>query len=139
MHKPKSVICPKVYATYRSKVVVPVLSLALIYPKRLQSYDPTFINRLRKDGWTDGWTDGCSDGRADKYSVFRMITFNRSCNVLKVNPSGKTAYCAKCMPKQTTILNLNSISILGIPTTYSRHNGKCNICVFHEEINASEG
>ena len=34
---------------------------------------------------------------------------------------------------------LNSMSILGIPVTYSRHNGKCNIYVFHEEINAFEG
>ena len=79
------------------------------------------------------------EGQMDKHSVYRTITFNRSCNVLKVNPSGKTAYCVKRMPKQTTILNLNSISILGIPVTYSRHNGKCNICVFHEEINAFEG
>ena len=43
-------------------------------------------------------------------------------------------YGAKCMPKQKTISNSNSISILGIPSTDSRHNGKCNICAFHEEI-----
>ena len=112
-----------------------MLSLAFIYPKRLQSYDPTFINGLRKDGRTYVRTDG----RTDKHSVYRTITFNRSCNVLKINPSGKTAYCAKGMPKQTTILNLNSISILGIPVTFFRHNGKCNICVFHEGIDAFEG
>ena len=53
--------------------------------------------------------------------------------MLKVNPSGKTAYGAKRMPKQD-ISNSNSISILGIPSTDSRHNGKCNICAFHEEI-----
>ena len=40
--------------------------------------------------------------------------------------------------KQTTIPNANSISVLGTPITYSRHNGKCNICAFHEEINAFE-
>ena len=37
-----------------------------------------------------GWTD--------KFDVNRMITSNRSCNVLKVNPSGKTAYGAKRIP-----------------------------------------
>ena len=52
--------------------------------------------------------------------------------MLKVNPSGKTA----CMPKQKTISNSNSISVLGIPSTDSRHNGKCNICAFHKEIHA---
>ena len=132
----ENVICPEVYAIYHFKVVVSVLSLALIYPKRLQSYDPTVINGLRKDG---ARIFGRTDGRTDKHSVDRTITFNRSCNVLKVNPSVKTAYCVKRMPKQTTILNLNSISILGIPITYSRHNGKCNICVIHEEIKAFEG
>ena len=79
----------------------------------------------------------------DKHDVYRMITFNRSCNVLKVNPSEKnkqkkTAYSAKRMPKQKTISNSNSITILGIPSTDSRHNGKCNICIFHEEIHAFE-
>ena len=98
-------ICPDVYAIYRSKVVVPVLSLALIYPKRLQSYDPTFINGRRKDGRTDVRTDG----RIDKHSVYRTITFNRSCNVLKVNPRGKTAYCAKRMPKQTIFVRLSNL------------------------------
>ena len=53
--------------------------------------------------------------------------------MFKVNPSEKkkkkkkTAYSAK--PKQ---------KILGIPSTDSRHNGKCNICAFHEEIHAFE-
>ena len=40
--------------------------------------------------------------------------------------------------KWTNISNTNSVSILGTPVTYSRHNGKCNICAFHEEINAFE-
>ena len=35
-------------------------------------------------------------------------------------------------------VELNSISVLGIPVTFSRHNGKCNICAFHEEIQAFE-
>ena len=87
---------------------------------------------------TEGLADGRTDGRTDKHGVYRAITFNRSCNVLKVNPSGKTAYGAKRMPKQKTISNSNSISILGIPVTYSRHNGKCNICAFHEENHAFE-
>ena len=30
-----------------------------------------------------------TDGRTDKHDVYRTITFNKSCNVLKVNPSGK--------------------------------------------------
>ena len=42
------------------------------------------------------------------------------------------------MPEQKTISNSNSISILGIPSTDSRHNGKCNICAFHQEIHAFE-
>ena len=59
--------------------------------------------------------------------------------MLKVNPSGKkTAYGAKRMPKQKNISNSNSISVLGIPSTDSRHNGKCNICAFHKEIHAFE-
>ena len=29
------------------------------------------------------------DGRTDRHDVYRTITFNRSCNVLKVNPSEK--------------------------------------------------
>ena len=29
-------------------------------------------------------------------------------------------------------------SVLGIPVTYSGHNGKCNICAFHEEIHVFE-
>ena len=75
------------------------------------------------------------DGRTDKHDVYRTITFNRSCNVLKVNPSGKkAAYGAKRMPKQKTISNSNAISILGIPSTDSRHNGKCNLCAFCKEI-----
>ena len=43
------------------------------------------------------------DGRRDKHDVYRTITFNRSCNVLKVNPSEKIAYGDKRMPKQKTI------------------------------------
>ena len=87
--------------------------------------------------------NGRTDGRTDKHDVNRTITFNRSCNVLKVNPSGKKkkkkiAYGDKRMPKQKTISNSNAISILGIPNTDSRHNGKCNICVFREEILAFE-
>ena len=83
------------------------------------------------------WTDG----RTDKHDVYRRITFNRSCNVLKVNQSDKkkTAYGAKRMPKQKTISNSNSISILDIPVTFSRHNGKCNICAFNEESHVFEG
>ena len=53
----------------------------------------------------------------DKHDVSRTITFNRSCNVLKVNPSGKkkTAYGAKRMPKQKTISNLNSFQFSASP------------------------
>ena len=50
----------------------------------------------------------------------------------------KTAYGAKRMPKRKTISNSNSISMLGIPSTYSRHNGNWNICAFHEVIHAFE-
>ena len=50
----------------------------------------------------------------------------------------KTADGAKRMPKQKTISNSKSVSVLGIPVTFFRHNGKCNICAFHEEIHAFE-
>ena len=50
----------------------------------------------------------------------------------------KIVYGAKRMPKQKTILNSNSISVLGIPVTFSQHNRKCSICAFHEEIHAFE-
>ena len=50
----------------------------------------------------------------------------------------KTTYSAKRMPKQKTISNSNSISILDISSTHSRPNGKCNICAFHEENHAFE-
>ena len=77
--------------------------------------------------------------RMDRHNAYRMILFNRACIVMKVNPSGKqTAYGAKCVPKQKTISNSNYISILGIPVTFSGHNGKCNICAFHEEVHAFE-
>ena len=50
----------------------------------------------------------------------------------------KTAYATTRMPKQKTISNLNSISVLGIPSNDYRHNGKCNICAFYGEIHAFE-
>ena len=34
---------------------------------------------------------GRTNERTDKHDVYRTITFNRSCNVLKVNPSGKNS------------------------------------------------
>ena len=42
----------------------------------------------------------------------------------------KTAFGAKRMPKQNAISNSKSISILGIPITDFRHNGKCNTAHF---------
>ena len=39
-------------------------------------------------------TEGLADGRMDKHDVYGAITFNRSCNVLKVNPSGKKQHTA---------------------------------------------
>ena len=42
--------------------------------------------------------------------------------------------CQNRRPYRTQTL----ISILGIPITFSQHNGKCNICEFHEEIHAFE-
>ena len=70
----ENVICPEVYATYRSKMVVPVLSLALFYPTRLQSYDPTFINGLRKDGRTDVRTGG----RTNTVFIGRSLSTGRA-------------------------------------------------------------
>ena len=49
--------------------------------------------------------------------------------MLKVDQSGKNSICQKRRPYRTQTL---AIAILGIPVTYSRHNGKCNICAFHD-------
>ena len=46
--------------------------------------------------------------------------------MLGVKPSGKNSIRCQTYAKNST------------PVTYFRHNGKCNICVFHEEINAFE-
>ena len=78
------------------------------------------------------------NGRADKHDLYRTVTFNRSCNVLKVNPSGKNSVRCQTLAKQKTISNSNAISILGIPSTDSLHIGKFNICAFHEEIHVLE-
>ena len=43
-------------------------------------------------------------------------------------------HCAKMM----TISKSNTVPILGISFTYSRHYRKCNICTFHEENNVTE-
>ena len=74
--------------------------------------------------------------------VYRMITSNRWCNVLKVNQQcGKNSIRCQTYAKTennylTQILFLESI--LGIPVTDFRPPGKCNICAFHEEIHAFE-
>ena len=46
---------------------------------------------------------------------------------------GKNNIRCQTYAKQKTISNSNSILILGILVTYSRHNGNCNICAFHEK------
>ena len=53
--------------------------------------------------------EGRADGRTDKHDVSRAITFNRSCNVLKVKPSGKNSircqkYAKTRRPYQTQTL-----------------------------------
>ena len=58
--------------------------------------------------------------------------------MLKVNPSEENNKRCQTYAKKKTISNSNSISILGVPVTFSRYNGKCNICPFHEEIHAFE-
>ena len=60
--------------------------------------------------------------------------FQQVVQCVEGNRVAKTAYGAKHMPKQKNISN----SILGTTTTDSRHNGKCNICTFHEDIHAFE-
>ena len=47
-------------------------------------------------------TEERTNGRTDKHDVYRTITFNRSCNVLKVNPSGKKQQ----QKKQHTVPNI---------------------------------
>ena len=64
--------------------------------------------------------------------------------MLTVNPSGekkkekKKHMVPNVCQKQKTISNSISVSILGIPSTDSRHKEKCNIRVFHKEIHAFE-
>ena len=58
--------------------------------------------------------------------------------MLKVNLSGKNSIGCQTYAKTEDHINSNTISILGIPTTDSRNNGKRNICAFHEEIYAFE-
>ena len=77
--------------------------------------------------------------RMDKHDVYRMITFNRSCNVLKVNRSEKEQHirCQTYAKREDRIepkLNFNSQH----PHHRFWHNGKCNICAFHEESHAFE-
>ena len=76
-------------------------------------------------------------GRTDKHDVYRTITFNRSCNVLKVNPSEKSAYGAKRTPKQKTISNSNSISILGILYSLCRESRDVGV-VFIEIVSSHD-
>ena len=67
------------------------------------------------------------DGQTNKmFIVYKTITFSRSCNV---NPSEKR--------KQHTVLDVcqnrrpwNSISILGIPVTFSRHKENATFALF---------
>ena len=74
--------------------------------------------------WKNGWMD--------THNVYRTI-IKKSCNVLKVNQSGKNSMrCQKYAKKEDHIdLKFN-------PSTNTQHNGKCNICAFHEEIHAFE-
>ena len=89
------------------------------------SYNPTFRNWLWKDRRTDTmfieWS--LSTGIAMCWRRIRV---------------GKTVYGAKHIPKQKTMSNSNSVSILGIPLTFSRQTAKCFICTFHEESHAFE-
>ena len=65
----------------------------------------------------------------DKHNVNRTITFNRSCKCVEGKSEWKkTAYGAKHMPKQKTISNAKSISILGISVADSgQHTLTCFI------------
>ena len=78
---------------------------------------------------------GRTDGRMDKHDVYRTIIFSRSCNVLKVNPSEKiNSIQCQTNAKTDDHIKLKLYFISQHPCTDSRHNGKCNICAFHEEI-----
>ena len=90
-----------------------------------------------------GWSESSLDLLAILYvllcTVYSTITFNRSCNVSEGKSEWKkNSIRCQTYAKQKTISNSNSFSVLGIPSTDSRHNGKCNICAFHAEINAFE-
>ena len=52
---------------------------------------------------------GTTGGRTDTHEVYRSVTFNRSCNVLKINPSGKKQHtvpnvCQNRKPYRTRTL-----------------------------------
>ena len=94
----------------------------------------TYIHKL-----TMKWrTDGPTDGRTDKHDVSRTITFNRSCNVLKVNPSGRKKHtipnvCQNRRPYRTqTYFNSRH------PRHLCSAQRKMHIWAFHEEIHAFE-
>ena len=74
----------------------------------------------------------------DKHHVYSRSLLTGRAMCLRYIRVEKTAYGAKCMPKQKAISNSNSILIIGITSTDSRHNGKCYTCAFHEEIHAFE-
>ena len=48
-------------------------------------------------------TSGQTDRQTDRHGALREITFKRSCNVLKFNPSKKKACGADCMSKNGKI------------------------------------
>ena len=59
-----------------------------------------------------------TDGRADKHGVYRIITFNRSCNVLLIRQENKQRTVPNVCHKKKTISNSNSVSILGTASPF---------------------
>ena len=58
--------------------------------------------------------------------------------MLKVNLSGKNGIRCKTYAKTEDHIELKLRFNSRHPVTFSQHNGKCNICAFHEEIHAFE-
>ena len=87
----------------------------------------SYIHKLTTERWTYGLTD--------KHDVYRTITFKRSCNVLKVNPSEikkQQRWCQTYTKTEDHIERKLFFNSRHLHHLFSAQR-KCNICAFHED------
>ena len=75
-----------------------------------------------------------TEGRTDGRGVYKTCIFRRVLQYIKLHQTGQAMTESTTKQKLTTISKSNTISILGISVTYSRHNRKCYICAFYDGI-----